>query len=228
MVQWLAGSGWHRAPGILYPPGLATPCSQGVHLSLYSTTALRNDSLPSSSLGGGLADERFGHTTPKQNLESHCVSLRCPWHCPAPLPRLWGGLGCSLRPLPGTERVFQAKYSRVHVHLCSALPLTLQRGTQGAENKAVPQLPRSVQALSTRLTLCCLLWGQQVGLQGPNHRFPGWFSCPWTMRVGDTVHSWEDRARVAGVGAGEYWPQAPETTGSLGVGKLGELRIGCG
>ena len=169
--QWLA-----QSPGILYPPGLATPCSRGVHLSLYSTTALRNGSHPCSSLGGGLADERFGHTTPKQNLESHCVSLRCPgtaqhpcpdsgvaWDAPSgPFPALGG---CSRQSTPGHTVI-------------SALPRTLQRGNQGAENEAVPQLPSSVQALPTSLTLCCLLWGQQVGLQGPSHRFPGWFSCP--------------------------------------------------
>lgn len=126
--------------------------------------------------------------------------------------------------LSGCSRQSTPRHMFISALLC---PLP-SRGTQGAESKAVPQLPSSVQALSTHLTLCCLLWGQQVGLQGPNHRFPGWFSCPWRMRVGDTVHSWEDRARVAGVGAGGYWPQAPETTGSLGVGKLGELRIGCG
>ena len=42
----------------------------------------------------------------------------------------------------------------------------------------MPQLPRSVQALPSRLTLCRLSWGQQAGLRGPNHRFPGMVFLP--------------------------------------------------
>ena len=42
----------------------------------------------------------------------------------------------------------------------------------------MPQLPRSVQALPSHLTLCCLSWGQQAGLQGPNHMFPGMVFLP--------------------------------------------------
>ena len=145
---------------------------------------MRNDSHPSSSLGGGLGDGRFGHTAPKQNLESHRVSLHCPWHRAAPLStglstrplRLWGGLGCSLRALPDTEQVFWAKHSWAHVHLCPA-PYPPERHP-GRREQGVPQLPRSVQALPIRLTLCRLSWGQQAGLQGPNHRFPGMVFLP--------------------------------------------------
>lgn len=170
---------------------------------------------------GGLADERFGHTTPKQNLESHCVSS-CPWRCPStPAQTLGLAWDAPLGPflaLSGCSRQSTPRHMFISALLC---PLP-SRGTQGAESKAVPQLPSSVQALSTRLTLCCLLWSPAVGLQGPNHPgspdgFPALGECGWATlstagRTEQGLLEWE----LGVLASGSREPQ-----GSLGVGKLG-------
>ena len=94
-----------------------------------------------------------------------------------------------------------------HAFISALLCPLPSRGTQGTENTVVPQLPGSVQALSTHLTFPpvwsrFLSWGQEVGLQGPNHRFPAVFLPLKDAGMQLCLCNWEERTRVAGVGAG--------------------------